>query len=85
VLEGLPALGEQREAAFSQAALRADQHIPGAGVNADFRAATSAPCAWTGSCCYLGFYQCEVALPGAISVTDLALMKIITCEWPWRA
>ena len=22
------------------------------------------PCAWTGSCCYLGFYQCEVALPG---------------------
>ena len=28
------------------------------------------PCAWIGSCCYLGFYQYEVALPGAISVTD---------------
>ena len=41
-----------------------------AGASAGFRAATSAPCAWIGSCCYLGFYQCEVALPGAISVTD---------------
>jgi hypothetical protein len=42
------------------------------------------PCAWTGSCCYLGFYQCEVALPGAISVADLAWMTIITCERTWR-
>ena len=35
-LEGLPALGEQREAAFAHAPHRPDQRIAGAGVNVEF-------------------------------------------------
>ena len=42
VLEGLPALGEQREAAFAHAAGGPDQRIPGAGVDVGSRARSSA-------------------------------------------
>jgi len=36
MLEGLPALGQKREAALAQAARRAQQRIPGAGVKVEF-------------------------------------------------
>jgi hypothetical protein len=37
VLEGLPALGEQGEAAFSQAADGTDQCVPSPGVDVEFQ------------------------------------------------
>jgi hypothetical protein len=36
MLDGLPALGEKREAALGQAARGAEERIPGAGINVQF-------------------------------------------------